>query len=336
LDAILGIVTKVASDMPEMHGKNVLVTGGAGFVGSWICDVLCEQGNIVYCLDNFSTGLAKNVRARVRQRNFHLIKSDVAKYRTSRKFDYIIHMASRASPEEYQMHPIETLEANSFGTKAMLELARKSDCPILYTSTSEVYGDAQVIPTPETYWGNVNPNGIRSCYDEAKRFGEALFSAYQRQHGLDTRVVRIFNTYGPRIRHDGPYARALPRFCMQAIRNDDITVFGDGSQTRSFCFVTDTARGLLLALTKKNAKGQFINIGNPTEITILELARKIKNATNSSSRILFKALPEDDPKRRCPVITKAEKLLGWKPKVALDEGLQVTLEWFRKNSVTYS
>lgn len=324
------LISGAVKDVDGLRGKKILVTGGAGFVGSWVCDILMELGSDVSCLDNLATGLAINVRHHTGKKNFRLISKDVAKYRPREKFDYIIHMASRASPEEYQMHPIETLEANSFGTKAMLELARKSDCPVLYTSTSEIYGDALVVPTPETYWGNVNPNGIRSCYDEAKRFGEAFFAAYRRQYGLDTRVVRIFNTYGPRIRHDGAYARALPRFCMQALLDNDITVFGNGSQTRSFCFVSDTARGLLLALTKKQASGQFINIGNPNEITILELAKKIKSIANSQSRIVFKELSEDDPKRRCPVITKARELLGWEPQLSFEKGLKITLDWFKE------
>lgn len=327
--AVKSHVQSVADGI-RLRGKKVLVTGGAGFLGSWVCDVLLANGNKIVCVDSMATGLASNIAHNRRNKNFKFVNRDAAKYRPVEKFDYIIHMASRASPEEYQLHPIETLEANSFGSKAMLELARKNDCPILYTSTSEVYGDAEVVPTPETYWGKVNPIGVRSCYDEAKRFGEALFVAYEKQHGLDTRVIRIFNTYGPRIRSDGAYARALPRFCVQALRNKDITVFGDGSQTRSFCFVSDTVRGLLLALTSKKARGEFINIGNPHEITILELATKVKEATKSSSNIIFKELPADDPKRRCPVIKKAQDLLGWSPQVKLDDGLAVTVEWFRQ------
>lgn len=320
----------VAGSLPGLVGKKILVSGGAGFLGSWVCDILLANGNRVTCLDSLYTGLAGNIDHNAGNPHFMFVNADVSRYESGEKFDYVVHMASRASPEEYQVHPIETLEANSSGSKTMLELARRCDCPILYTSTSEIYGDALVVPTPETYWGNVNPNGIRSCYDEAKRYGEALFAAYARQYGLDTRVIRIFNTYGPRIRSDGAYARALPRFCVQSLKNQDITVFGDGSQTRSFCYVSDTVRGLLLALTKKEARGEFINIGNPHEITILELAGRIKAAAGSSSRIVFKELPKDDPRRRCPVIEKARRLLGWQPEVELDRGLASTVEWFRQ------
>ncbi|MEM2141522.1 UDP-glucuronic acid decarboxylase family protein [Nitrososphaera sp.] len=321
---------RVSGFFPDLRNKKVLVSGGAGFLGSWICDALLINNNRVTCVDSLYTGLTGNIDHNMGNTNFSFVNADVSKFECSEKFDYIIHMASRASPEEYQVHPIETLEANSSGSKTMLELARKCDCPILYTSTSEVYGDALVVPTPEEYWGNVNPNGIRSCYDEAKRYGEALFAAYHRQYGLDTRVIRIFNTYGPRIRSDGAYARALPRFCVQALQGKDITVFGDGKQTRSFCFVSDTVRGLLLALTRKQAQGEFINIGNPYEITILELAKKIKEAAKSSSNIVFRELPKDDPRRRCPVIKKAQNLLGWRPEVDLEKGLSATVEWFRQ------
>lgn len=313
----------------QLEDSKVLVTGGAGFLGSWVCDILLAKRNKVVCIDNMATGLSDNICQHCKNNNFRFIKRDVRRYSTKEKFDYIIHMASRASPEEYQLFPIETLEANSVGSKVTLELARKSDCPILYTSTSEVYGDAEIVPTPESYWGKVNPNGIRSCYDEAKRYGEALFTAYSREYGVDTRIVRIFNTYGPRIRSDGAYARALPRFFAQAFKGQNITVFGDGSQTRSFCFVSDTVKGLLLALTRKKAKCECINIGNPHEITIIELAEKIRKLTGSTSKIVFKKLPQDDPKRRCPDIRKAQMLLNWKPDIDLDEGLGITLEWFR-------
>jgi UDP-glucuronate decarboxylase len=325
--AIADHVRDVAGSI-KIHDKKILATGGAGFLGSWVCDVLLANNNRVTCIDSMATGLKENIGHHAGDRNFKFLNKDVARYRPAEKFDYIIHMASRASPEEYQEHPIETLEANSFGSKNMLELARKNDCPILYTSTSEIYGDALVVPTPEDYWGNVNPNGVRSCYDEAKRFGEAMFAAYRQQYGLDTRVIRIFNTYGPRIRSDGAYARALPRFCVQALSGKDITIFGDGKQTRSFCFASDTVRGLLMTLASKKASGEFINIGNPHEITILELAQSIKKMARSDSKIVFKEPAKDDPKRRCPVIAKAQRLLGWEPKVDLEKGLPATLEWF--------
>lgn len=324
---ILEQIDRISNGLTVSNSR-VLVTGGAGFLGSWVCDVLLRAKNKVVCLDNLATGVMPNISHNTGRGDFQFINGDVSKFDSSEHFDYIMHMASRASPEEYQIHPIETLEANSFGTKNMLELARKNDCPILYTSTSEVYGDALVVPTPETYWGNVNPIGVRSCYDEAKRFGEAMVVAYQKQYGVNARVVRIFNTYGPRIRHDGVYARAVPRFCIQALKGEDITVFGDGSQTRSFCFVSDTVRGLLLALTKERARNEFINIGNPREVTILELAKIIKRISKSSSEIVFSELPADDPRRRCPTITKASSMLGWTPEVELERGIEITLQWF--------
>ena len=329
--SIENIVNPFREELSTLINENVLVSGGAGFLGSWVCDVLLALGNKVLCVDNLSTGLTKNIDEKIKNKNFTFRNEDIVDFDINDNFDYIIHMASRASPEEYQIHPIQTLSSNSFGTKSVLEIARKSNCPILYTSTSEVYGDATVVPTPEDYWGNVNPVGIRSCYDEAKRFGEALVVAYSKEYGMNTRIIRIFNTYGPRIRADGIYARALPRFCIQALNDEDITVFGDGSQTRSFCFVTDTVMGLFFALTKDKAENEIINIGNTKEITILELANKIKKIANSKSEIIFKDLPQDDPKRRCPDISKAKSLLKWEPKIDFDEGLSHTIQWFRKN-----
>lgn len=313
----------------EFDGKRVLVTGGAGFLGSWLCDFFRSFNVEVTCLDNMSTGRRKNIDHLLEKPRFNFVNEDVCNFKSNIKYDYVLHLASRASPEEYQKHPIETLQANSLGSYNMLELARKNDVTILFTSTSEVYGDAQLVPTPETYWGNVNPVGIRSCYDEGKRFAEALFMAYHKEHGLDVRVARIFNTYGPRIRADGAYGRAIPRFISQTLSNRPITVYGDGTQTRSFCYVTDTATGLLKLLTSENAEGEIVNIGNPKEMTILELAQKIKQLTESSSRLSFQPLPADDPKRRCPDIGKAEKVLGWSPKVSLEHGLQRTITWFR-------
>lgn len=317
------------SNNVKISNKKILVTGGAGFLGSWVCDVLLYLDNEVICVDNLSTGLTGNIDDNIKRKNFQFVKKNVTEIENEGNYDYILHMASRASPEEYQEHPIETLEANSFGTKKILEIANQNHCPLLYTSTSEVYGDADIIPTPETYWGKVNPVGIRSCYDEAKRFSEALIVAYQKEYKVNSRIVRIFNTYGPRIRMDGAYARALPRFCFQALTQENITVFGDGKQTRSFCFVTDTIKGILLTLTKENARNEIINIGNPNEITILELAEKIIEITDSKSKIIFQNLPEDDPKRRCPIIKKAELLLDWKPTVDLELGLTRTIDWIK-------
>ena len=242
-------------------------------------------------------------------------------------------MAGHASPDEYQAHPIETLQTSASGTFAMAELARKNDATLLFASTSEVYGDTAIIPTPETYWGNVNPIGPRSCYDEGKRFAEALLMAYAKQYGLDVRVPRIFNSYGPRLREDGLYGRAMSRFILQALTNQPITVYGNGKQTRSFCYVTDTVTGLLLVTTTPKAKGEVINIGNAQEKTILDLATKIKENTRSNSEIIFHPLPKDDPKRRCPDTTKLEKLVEWKPIVNLQEGLNKTIQWFHSKSV---
>lgn len=323
------IVTKTNHAFPK--GKDVLVTGGAGFIGSYLCDSLVEMGTNVTCLDDFSTGLTDNIAHLLGKSNFRLAKEDVSRFDGTEKYDYILHFASRASPEEYQLNPVKTLLANSLGTHRLLEFARKCDSKILFASSSEVYGDSTVVPTPETYWGNVNPVGVRSCYDEGKRFSEALFMAYHRKYGLATTILRIHNTYGPRIRSDGAYGRAIPRFMAQALRNDDLTVYGDGSQSRSFCYITDTILGVLLALVHKDSVGEVVNLGNPNEISIIDLAKEIIAITGSKSKIVFCQLPEDDPRRRCPKIEKAKKILGWMPKVTLDEGLERTVNWLREN-----
>ena len=331
-EIIRGDLKEILSNMRKdsFESKKILVTGGAGFLGSWMCDVLYGIGAEVVCLDNLSTGRLENVEHLIGKEGFKFLEQDVVEFKTDERFDCILHLASRASPEEYQQHPTDTLLANSVGSLNVLELARRSDARVLYTSSSEVYGDAKVVPTPEDYWGNVNPIGARSCYDEGKRFGEALFMAYHREYGLDVRIARIFNTYGPRLREDGAYARALSRFIVQALGNRDITVYGDGSQTRSFCYVSDTITALLLLLTSERAKGEVLNVGNPDEITILELAEEIKGLTKSESRITFQPLPPDDPKRRCPSIDKAKRILGWEPKVTLKDGLIKTVKWFKK------
>ena len=313
-------------------GKRVLVTGGAGFLGSWVCDTLVGLETEVYCLDNLSTGKTENIDHLVERPEFKFIDEDVCAFQSDERFDYILHLASHAAPEEYQQQPVETLRANSLGSFNMLELARKCDATVLFASTSEVYGDAEIVPTPESYWGNVNPVGPRSCYDEGKRFAEALFMAYHKEYGLDVRVARIFNTYGPRIRADGLYARAMSRFTVQALSGNPITVYGDGTQTRSFCYVADTVLGLLLLSANRRAHGKIMNIGNTQEITILELARKIKKLAVSTSPITFHPLPKDDPKRRCPDISKAEKLLGWKPRAELEQDLQKSIMWFKTNT----
>ena len=309
--------------------KRFLVTGGAGFLGSWICDVLVGLGSSVVCLDNFSTGKMENIDHLIGNEGFVFCEEDVCTFKNGEKFDCILHMASRASPEEYQQNPVETLKANSLGCFNMLELARKSDAVFLFASTSEVYGDAQLIPTPETYWGNVNPLGVRSCYDEGKRFAEALIMAHQKKCGLSSRVARIFNSYGPRLRADGAYGRAVSRFITQALANRPLTVYGEGSQTRSFCYVSDTIAGLLLLVYSHKTNGKTINIGNPEEVTILELAQRIRQITGSLSPLVYQSLPRDDPRRRCPDISKARKLLKWEPVTSLASGLTKTIDWFK-------
>ena len=306
----------------------MLVTGGAGFIGSWLCDVLVAFGAEVTAVDDLSTGRTKNIDHLTKNALFKLVKSDVCAFESKEKFDFIFHMAGHASPDEYQAHPIETLQTSALGSFGMAELARKNDATLLFASTSEVYGDTEVIPTPESYWGKVNPVGPRSCYDEGKRFAEALLMAYCRQYGLDVRVPRIFNSYGPRLREDGLYARAISRFILQALTNQPITVYGDGKQTRSFCYITDTVTGLLLLISASNVKGEVVNVGNTQEVTILELAKNIKAVTKSKSPITFHPLPKDDPKRRCPDTTKLERLVGWKPNVSFEEGLKRTIGWF--------
>ena len=312
------------------RSKRILVTGGAGFLGSWLCDVLLELGSIVTCLDDFSTGLSANVKHLTNNKNFTFLKSRVEEnFDIASGCDVIIHMASRPSPDDYIRFPVETLDANSKGTSNVLNLARKYDSLVLFASTSEVYGDPTIIPTPESYWGNVNPTGIRSCYDEGKRFSEALLMAHNREFGMDVRIVRIFNTYGPRIRADGAYGRALPRFILQSLKNQNITIHGDGLQTRSFCYVTDTIRGILKCLLVKDVKAKPVNIGNQNEITILELARKIKNITGSILPVQFVERPKDDPQRRCPDLSFAKKVLSWEPTVNLEQGLEKTITWLK-------
>ncbi len=312
--------------------KNVLITGGAGFLGSYICEAIVESNARVTCLDNLSSGLASNVTHLRDNENFRFIEHDISKpINFESKLDLVIHMASRASPFEFGKHPIQILKANTLGIWIALGIAKKHHARFVYTSTSEIYGnpDPKFIPTPETYNGNVNPIGPRSCYDEAKRAGEAFVIAYKHQHGMDTRMARIFNTYGPRMRADDIYGRVVPRFIDQALKGEDITVFGDGSQTRSFTYVSDQIDGLLRLAALDRAEGGVINIGNTNETTVLELANLIKKLANSSSEIAFHPLPKDDPERRCPDISKAKEILGWEPKVSLEEGLKNTIEWLK-------
>jgi len=312
-------------------GKSFLVTGGAGFLGSWLCDVLDAFDARIICVDNFSSGSERNI-SHLKKENFQLKKGDVSRFEPKEKIDYIAHMACMASPPLYQKHPIETLDASVLGTRNMLEIARKNNVEgFLFSSTSETYGDAEVIPTPENYWGNVNPIGPRSVYDEGKRVAETYCTAYHQKYGVPTRIARIFNTYGPRldVKSTSQYGRVVVKFINQALSNEPLTVYGDGSQTRSFCYVTDLVEGLFKLLLEPDIDGEVINIGNDQEASILNLARLIIELTESKSNITFQPLPKDDPKRRRPDITKARKILGWAPKVNLEEGLSKTIEWLQ-------
>jgi dTDP-glucose 4,6-dehydratase len=304
----------------------VLITGGAGFIGSHLCERFLAEGDEVVCMDNLITGSADNIAHLFANRRFTFIQQDVTTYvYVKGPVDVILHFASPASPVDYLELPIQTLKVGSLGTHKALGLAKEKGARFLLASTSECYGDPLVHPQNEDYWGNVNPIGPRGVYDEAKRFAEAMTMAYHRTHGVQTRIVRIFNTHGPRMRlHDG---RVVPNFIAQALRNEPITVYGDGSQTRSFCFVTDLVEGIV-RLLRSDYSGP-VNCGNPTEVTILQFAERIKALTKSKSEIVFKPLPEDDPKVRQPDITRARKLLGWEPKVGLEEGLQKTIDYFR-------
>lgn len=302
-----------------------VVTGGAGFLGSHLCDHLLVEGHRVICMDNLITGNVANIEHLAGNKQFTFIKHDVTEYiYLPGAVDFIYHFASPASPIDYLELPIQTLKVGSLGTHKALGLACAKQARFVLASTSETYGDPLVHPQPETYWGNVNPVGPRGVYDEAKRFAEAMTMAYRRYHGVDAKIVRIFNTYGPRMRaKDG---RAVPAFVTQALKGDPITVFGDGSQTRSFCFVKDLIRGIY-ALSCSDESGP-INIGNPAEMTILQLAEKIIAMTGRSSEIVFKGLPTDDPKVRQPDITLARERLGWSPEVSVDEGLPLTIDYF--------
>jgi dTDP-glucose 4,6-dehydratase len=299
-----------------------LVTGGAGFLGSHLCDELLRRGHHVVCVDNLETGSLRNIE-HIRVPEFEFLMKDIVQpYFVERPVDFVYHLASPASPIDYLRLPLHTLKVGSHGTHHTLGLAKKHRARFLLASTSEVYGDPQVHPQKETYWGHVNPIGPRGVYDEAKRYAEALTMAYHRQQGVDTAIIRIFNTYGPRMRpHDG---RAIPTFMRQALQNRPITVFGDGSQTRSFCYVDDLIRGMI-ALAESGQQGP-INIGNPNEFTLLQLAHEVIDVCGSSSEIVFEALPTDDPQVRQPDITLARDLLGWEPEIELHEGLARTLE----------
>jgi len=303
-----------------------LVTGGAGFLGSHLCEYLLKKGHEVICMDNLSTGSTVNIE-HLQSERFKFVKHDVTEYiYVAGSIDYVLHFASPASPVDYLQMPIQTLKVGAMGTHKALGLAKEKGAAFLLASTSEIYGDPREHPQREDYWGNVNPVGPRGVYDEAKRFAEALTMAYHRFHGVNTKIVRIFNTYGPRMRpKDG---RAIPTFVPQALRHEPITVFGDGSQTRSFCYVDDLVEGIYRLLISNYHEP--VNIGNPHEMTIKEMAETVIHATGSASRIDYKPLPVDDPQIRQPDITRARQLLGWQPRVTLEEGLKQTIAWFKR------
>jgi dTDP-glucose 4,6-dehydratase len=307
--------------------KRILVTGGAGFLGSHLCERFLGEGHEVLCMDNLVTGDLVNIEALMPNPRFHFIHQDVTEFiHVAGDLDVIMHFASPASPIDYLELPIQTLKVGSLGTHKVLGLAKAKGARILIASTSECYGDPLVHPQSEDYWGNVNPVGPRGVYDEAKRFAEAMTMAYHRYHQVETRIVRIFNTYGPRMRlNDG---RALPAFMSQGLRGEDVTVFGDGSQTRSFCYVDDLVEGIMRLLWSD--ENLPVNIGNPTEISIKEFAERVIELTGSKSKVVYRDLPVDDPKVRQPDITKARKLLGWEPKVDLASGLKRTLTSFQE------
>ena len=307
---------------------NILITGGAGFIGSHLIGRFISKKYNIIVIDNLLTGTKKNLDPFLKNKNFTFLNLDVQNHiEISQDLDYVLHLASAASPKAYTQHPINTLKAGSIGTINTLGLAKAKNAKYLLTSTSEVYGDPQISPQPETYWGNVNPNGVRSMYDEAKRFAEAAVASYNRIYNLDTRIVRLFNTYGPKMKiNDG---RVVTNFISQAISGEDITIYGNGDQTRSFCYVEDTVSGIIKAMESDSS--EVFNIGNPNEITILHLAEKVISLTNSKSQIKFVELPEDDPMQRNPDITKANQKLNWYPEVLLEDGLIKTIEWVKKS-----
>jgi UDP-glucuronate decarboxylase len=305
--------------------KRILVTGGAGFLGSHLCEYLLEGGADVICIDNFFSGSKDNIRHLLDHPYFELIRHDVI-HPLFIEVDQIYHLACPASPIHYQHNPIKTVKTNVMGTINMLGLAKRIKARILLASSSEVYGDAEIHPQPESYWGNVNPIGLRSCYDEGKRVAETLMMDYSRQNNVDIRIARIFNTYGPRMAVDD--GRVVSNFIVQALRGEDLSVYGDGKQTRSFCFVSDLIEALARLMSSEGLKSP-VNLGNPAECTVLELAEKVLELTRSRSKINFSPLPSDDPVRRCPDISLAREKLGWQPRIGLEEGLRKTIAYFR-------
>jgi UDP-glucuronate decarboxylase len=348
-DDINEILNRLRRENITFKEKVILVTGGAGFLGSWVCDVLVKQGAYCICLDNLSSGRFDNIAYLMDKDNFRFINHDISEpiyfgfthhpkgicVGEIKKIDIIMHMASRASPFEFKKYPIPILKSNTLGTMNALGIAKAHNALFFYTSTSEVYGNPpdDAVPTSEDYFGHVNPVGPRSCYDESKRAGEAFVKAYELQHKIKTKIVRIFNTSGPRIRSGSEFGRVVPNFIKQALNNQEITIFGDGTQTRSFIYVTDEIEGILKIVHKEEALGEVINLGNNKEFTILELANIIKELTHSDSKITFKPLPIDDPMRRCADLTKANKLLNWQPTTPLKEALIKTIAWFKDNEL---
>lgn len=302
----------------------ILISGGNGFLGSYVANNAIKKGDEVVVVDDLSTSRGRNVPDNVK-----FIKMTIEDFETTETFDYVLHLAARPSPEDYIDHPVSTIMSNSLGTKRMLDIALRSRAVFMYTSSSEVYGEASVIPTPESYYGYVNPNGIRSCYDEGKRYSEALIMAYSRQYNLDVKIQRPFNVYGPGIRPDGQYGRVIPRFIMQALRNEPLTIHGDGTQTRSFLYVEDWLNATLALLYSHAPSGTVVNIGSSSQISIADLARLIIEMTGSDSQLVHGDRREDDPTRRSADISAAKRLLEWTPKLSLESGLKATIEWLR-------
>lgn len=309
--------------------KSALITGAAGFIGSHLCDSFLKEGFVVYGMDNFLTGSPDNIAHLSNNKNFKFIEHNVTNYiDIPEEINLVLHFACPASPVDFMNYPIQILKVDSLGTLNTLGVAKAKKARYIFASTSEIYGDPKVHPQKEDYWGNVNPIGPRSVYDEAKRFSEAMAMAYNREHQVDTRIIRIFNTYGPRMKIDD--GRVVPNFVSQALKGENLTIYGKGRQTRSFCYVDDLVEGILRISTKEDIAGEVINLGNPDEYKIMDFAKVIIKKTGSSSKLAFKPLPQDDPKQRCPDINKAKRLLGWKPVVSLDIGLARTIDYFKK------